>query len=206
MLAGLTVHAALADDAGELRSPRRIALVLGAALAPDVDLLFRFVDGRNHHNNETHSLGLAVLAAALALVVCRLWRQARPFHLAALVGVAWASHVLLDYLNADTNPPIGIMALWPWSAQHYKIPWPILLDIGRTLDWVTVRKNALAAAWEAALLGPLAYLAFPFGADHVGAKPWREASRASPWRTSRRRRSPLVARARTTPSRTPHGH
>jgi len=162
MLAGLTVHAALAADAGELRSPRRILLVVGAALAPDVDLLFRFVDGRNHHNNETHSLGLAILVAALTLVVCRLWRRTRPFHLTALMGAAWASHVLLDYLNADTNPPIGIMALWPWSDRYYKFPWPILLDIGRTLDWVTVRKNALAAAWEAALLGPLAYVVWRF--------------------------------------------
>jgi len=63
-------------------------------------------------------------------------------------------------VNLDTNPPIGIMALWPWSDSHFKLPWPLLLDIGRTMEWETVRRNAVAAAWEAATLGPLAWLAW----------------------------------------------
>jgi hypothetical protein len=71
------------------------------------------------------------------------------------VSFAWASHVFLDYLNRDTNPPIGLMALWPLSRAHYKIPWPIFLDIGRTLEWQTFVHNLVAAAWEGALLVPL---------------------------------------------------
>jgi hypothetical protein len=151
------VHALLAPDGAELRSRRRLWLVVGAALAPDVDLLFRFVDGRNHHNNETHSLGAALVAALAAALLARVAGWRLPALLGLAVGAGWASHVLLDFLNLDTHPPIGIQALWPWSRGYYKIPWPIFLDIGRTLEWETIRKNALAAAWETAVLAPLAW-------------------------------------------------
>ncbi len=30
-------------------------------------------------------------------------------------GLAWSSHILLDWLGADANPPYGVQALWPFS-------------------------------------------------------------------------------------------
>jgi membrane-bound metal-dependent hydrolase YbcI (DUF457 family) len=154
-LAGLTVHVLSARDGAERRSLRRAILLVGAATAPDLDLLFRFVDGRNHHQAETHSIGAAALAAALVWAVARLAHWARPAALGAVAGCAWLTHLLLDYLGSDTHPPIGILALWPFGSGYYKAPWPIFLDIGRTLEWATVRHDALAVAWEIVLLGPL---------------------------------------------------
>jgi hypothetical protein len=154
-LAGLTAHALLARDRDQLWSPARASVAVAAALSPDLDLLFRFVDGRNHHGNETHGIGFALIVALLAAAVSRLRGWDRPLPLALLVGASWLTHTLLDYLNRDTNPPIGIMALWPLSSGHFKFPWPIFLDIGRTLEWATVRNNALAAALEAAVLVPI---------------------------------------------------
>jgi membrane-bound metal-dependent hydrolase YbcI (DUF457 family) len=123
-------------------------------VAPDLDLLFRFVDGRNHHQAETHSLGCAVLAAAAVLLLAR-WRGwAGATRLALLAGAAWTSHVALDYLGRDTHPPIGLLALWPVSAGYFKFPWPLFLDIGRTLTWEGIRHNAVAVAWESVLLVP----------------------------------------------------
>jgi hypothetical protein len=159
-----------------MRDLRRAALVVGAAVAPDLDLLFRFVDGRNHHNNETHSLGAALLAGFLAAVLLPRLRYLRPFALAAVTAVAWGSHVLLDYLNRDTNPPIGIMAFWPWSRAYFKIPWPIFLDIGRTLEWATVWNNLVAAAWEACVLLPLLWAAFRYRARRLGGTEARISS------------------------------
>ncbi|MFI5184946.1 MAG: metal-dependent hydrolase, partial [Vicinamibacteria bacterium] len=132
-------------------------LVVGAALAPDLDLLLRFADGRNHHDCETHSIGFALAAALAALVLARAARWTRPLALGLAVGCGWLSHLVLDYLNVDTSPPIGIMAFWPLSHRFYKCPWPLFLDIGRTLTWATVRHDALAAAWEAAVLTPLVF-------------------------------------------------
>jgi len=159
-IAGLTVHVLAARTENELRDRRRIALTVGAALAPDLDLLFQFVDGRNHHGNELHSVGAALAAALVASVAWRLGGQPRAQVLGVAVAAAWASHVALDYLNIDTNPPIGIMALWPLSARYYKCPWPVFLDIGRTLEWATFRHDALAAAWESVLLLPFLALAW----------------------------------------------
>lgn len=162
VLAGLTVHVLAARSRDELHDWRRALVITGAALAPDVDLLFRFVDGRNHHNNETHSLGAAILAGLLAAVALPLLRLARPRALALAVSLGWTSHLVLDYLNRDTNPPIGIMALWPWSHAYYKVPWPIFLDIGRTLEWQTLLHNLVAAAWEGVLLVPLLWVALRY--------------------------------------------
>ncbi len=154
-LAGLTVHVLVARDPNELHDRRRAAITVAAALAPDVDLLFRFVDGRNHHNYETHSLGCALLAGIVAFLAAKAWRWARPVNLGAAAALGWGSHVLLDYLNKDTTPPIGIMAFWPLDDAFYKVPWPLFLDIGRTLSWATARHDLLAAAWEVAVLSPL---------------------------------------------------
>ncbi|HEY6548773.1 MAG TPA: metal-dependent hydrolase [Vicinamibacteria bacterium] len=157
-LAGLTVHVLAARSQPELRDWKRALLITGAALAPDVDLLFRFVDGRNHHNNETHSIGAAVLAGLVAALALPLLRLARPRALALAVAFGWATHIVLDYLNRDTNPPIGLMALWPFSSNYYKFPWPIFLDIGRRLDGETIVHNLVAAAWEVTVLLPLLWI------------------------------------------------
>jgi hypothetical protein len=52
------------------------------------------------------------------------------------------------------------MALWPLSPGFFKFPWPLFLDLGRTLDWETIRHNARSVAWEAALLLPPALLSW----------------------------------------------
>ena len=160
VIAGLTVHVASARDRAELLDPRRIGTLVVAANAPDLDLLLKFLDGRNHHQQETHSIGFAVLAAVAAAALFRLLRWPRPLGWGLAVGAAWLTHIGLDYMNNDSNPPIGLMALWPWSDQYYKLPWPIFLDVGRTLSWRTVRNNLLAAAWESVLLLPILALAW----------------------------------------------
>jgi membrane-bound metal-dependent hydrolase YbcI (DUF457 family) len=169
-IAGLTVHVATARDEAEILSPRRILVISAAALLPDVDFLFRLVDGRNHHQQETHSIGFAALAALAAALAFRLGGWARPFRSGGAVGLAWLSHVLLDWLNNDTNPPIGLMALWPLTRDYYKFAWPVFLDVGRTLSWETVRNNALAAAWEAVVLLPLFSLAWRLRWQRLGRR------------------------------------
>jgi len=44
------------------------------------------------------------------------------------------------------------------SDGFFKFPWPIFMDVGRTLDWTMVRHNALAVGWEAVFLGALLVL------------------------------------------------
>jgi membrane-bound metal-dependent hydrolase YbcI (DUF457 family) len=176
-LVGLTVHILASRDRSELRDPWRLGVTLGAALLPDLDLSFRLLDGRNHHSGELHSVGAAVLVAAAAAVFFSLRHWRRPIGLAVTVGLAWCSHLLLDYLNVDTNPPIGLLALWPFSRSYFKFPYPIFMDIGRTLDWTTVRHDVAAVAWECAILVPLLLVTWHYRGRRGR---WHEDSRAKP--------------------------
>jgi membrane-bound metal-dependent hydrolase YbcI (DUF457 family) len=153
-LVALSLHALTARDEPEATSLPRALVFVGAAVAPDLDLLLRFVDGRNHHQAESHSLGCALLAALLAGALAAVWRRPSPMRWAMAAGLGWLSHVALDYLGRDTHPPIGLMALWPLSSGHFKFPFPLFMDIGRTLDWTTLRHNVLAVTWEIVALAP----------------------------------------------------
>jgi membrane-bound metal-dependent hydrolase YbcI (DUF457 family) len=153
-LAALAVYAAASPRHAAWPDRRSLAVAVGAALAPDLDLLLRFVDGRNHHQAESHSIGAALLAGLAVGLLARLARWPRAGWLGALATLAWSSHLLLDYLGRDTHPPIGLLALWPFSAAYVKFPWPLFLDIGRTLLLETLRNNAVAVTWEVLLLLP----------------------------------------------------
>ncbi len=138
---------------------RRTLVLLAAAVAPDLDLLLRFVDGRNHHQAASHSLGCALAAAVLVFGLAKWRRWPMPGGLGLAACLGWLSHLGLDYLSRDTHPPIGLMALWPVSHAYFKFPWPLFLDIGRTLEWATIWRNAVAVAWEMVILAPFLYLA-----------------------------------------------
>jgi membrane-bound metal-dependent hydrolase YbcI (DUF457 family) len=129
------------------RRDRRVALLLAAAAtAPDLDLLF------GTHRAASHSLGAAAIAGAVAWAAMRRdrWRWS------AAVTLAWASHVLLDWLSNDTRPPIGIMALWPFTDAYYKASVEIFPAVSRryweSRFWMY---NLRALVVELAVLGPI---------------------------------------------------
>jgi hypothetical protein len=159
-IVALSLHALTARDRGEAAHLGRAALFVGTAVVPDLDLLLRFVDGRNHHQAESHSIGCALIAGLLAWGLASAWRLARPARWGGVAALGWASHVVFDLFSRDTHPPIGLMAWWPLSSGHFKFPWPLFMDIGRTLDWATVRHNALAVTWEVVVLAPLLALSW----------------------------------------------
>jgi hypothetical protein len=130
--------------------------VLGAL--PDLDLLF------GGHRGPTHGIGAAALVglAALALQVSRAPApRGRPVLapglLALACSAAYGSHALLDWLARDTSPPIGIMALWPFSREHYQSELYLFMPVSRRYHqgWSFVRQNAIALARELAILIPV---------------------------------------------------
>lgn len=124
---------------------RPLVLCVLAAVLPDIDFLW----GR--HNMETHSLGAAVLAGLAVLA----WTRGREPRLALVVGLAWASHVLFDWLGSDTTPPLGVMALWPLSSEFYFAHAYVFEAISRrTYRPDFWRHNLYAVLRELVLLGP----------------------------------------------------
>ena len=118
-------------------------VVVLAAVAPDLDFLW----GR--HNQETHSLAAAVIAGAAAFA----WK--RSARLALAVFLAWASHVLFDWLGSDTTPPLGVMALWPLTSEYYFSNAFFFEAISRRY-WLDnfITHNLWAVGRELLILGP----------------------------------------------------
>jgi hypothetical protein len=70
-----------------------------------------------------------------------------------------ASHILLDWLGSDTTPPIGIMALWPFTREFYQSPFFVFMAISRRW-WLPgfYVQNGMAALREVAMLLPITVL------------------------------------------------
>lgn len=153
---------------------RRIAPFALLGMAPDLDLLVGL------HSRYTHSLGAATLVAIITAIAWRgraatrtpastrgrLADDAAPpreaardtsrLRVAIACGLAYASHVLLDWLGSDTSAPIGIMALWPWSSAFYQshAEWFLASDRRYWLPGF-VSRNLYALMWELIILVPL---------------------------------------------------
>jgi|SRR6266545_4673927 len=132
---------------------KRAALFAAAGVAPDLDLIV------GAHSGPTHSLGAAAIAGVVAWVWLRGigWRGGGIT--ACAIALAYASHTLLDWLGADSSPPIGIMALWPFSRDYYESQVHVFMAISRRY-WLPEfwASNARALAGELAILLPLAAL------------------------------------------------
>lgn len=117
--------------------------------AADLDLLI------GAHRGISHSIGAALVAGLIA------WLLTRSTRWGAAAAVAWGSHVLLDWLGADTWPPLGIPALWPFSSAYYQSPVSIFPSVSRQY-WLGARFvafNVKALAVELVILLPLMWLA-----------------------------------------------
>jgi len=141
----------------------RAALFAALGVAPDLDLLV------GTHSTYTHSIGAVALAGLAALAATR----GRSPRFALACAAAWASHLLLDWLGADTTPPLGIMALWPLSREFYLSPVAIFSAISRRY-WLPdfYRFNTLAVLRELLVLGPVLWLTWRLQRHPVkGAEP-----------------------------------
>src|SRR5688572_3209939 len=150
-------HALGGIVAGWSASPRhsvKAAIVLAAvAVAPDLDLLV------GDHRGVSHSFGMAFIVGGVAAAA---WSAFAPsalrrdtLRVALCATLAWASHVLLDWLSNDTRPPLGVMALWPVTHEYYKSSMEIFPPVSRryweSRFWIY---NLRALVFELIVLGP----------------------------------------------------
>lgn len=96
---------------------------------------------------------MAVVAGSVA------WLITRSPRWGATVALAWSSHILLDWLSNDTRPPLGVMALWPFTRDYYKAGIEIFPPVSRryweSRFWLY---NAKALAMELVIMLPLTAL------------------------------------------------
>jgi membrane-bound metal-dependent hydrolase YbcI (DUF457 family) len=139
--------------AGRVRPDRAAWVQAGVfaavGIAPDLDLFI----GR--HSAETHSIGAAVIVAAVA--AWRRWPVTNVrWRIWLAIFLAWGIHPLLDAMAPDTSPPIGVMLLWPFSTGYYNTGVELFAPISRRwwLPGFTLH-NVLAVLREALILGPI---------------------------------------------------
>jgi membrane-bound metal-dependent hydrolase YbcI (DUF457 family) len=119
MIAGWTAGGRPAR--GWIRSALLLAVI---AVLPDVDLLW------GGHHQATHSVLAVVAIRGLTPFFARTVlakNGVRPLGIAA----AYASHILLDLIGADSTPPIGVMLFWPFSREYFIAPWTPFRAISR---------------------------------------------------------------------------
>lgn len=149
-LAGATVGALCG---GERRTGRPVLAGGLVAMAPDLDFIPGLLLGEpaRYHHAVTHTLLFALLAgmvAALAAPRAR-WRWT------VLVGGAYSSHLLLDFLTHDPSPPRGIPLFWPVISDALHSPIFVFPQVLHTIVCPVNLHNFTVMLLEIALLGPL---------------------------------------------------
>jgi len=139
---------------------RRAWLFVAAGLAADVDFL------AGQHRAYTHSVGAVLAVFGVALLLTR-GRAREPVRLSFAVAASYASHVLFDWLGADSPAPRGILALWPFTDVHYVSGLDVFPVVSRKILTLRAwRLNLLAAVTELAILGSAAFLCWRFRGRH----------------------------------------
>ena len=111
---------------------------------------------------------VAVLVTIIAVAVTgwvkpgaawsRLTGGTPPRRLALACGLAWSSHIVLDWLGADASPPYGIQALWPFSDSWFFSGLDVFPGTERRQPFTSraMLINLRAVLQELALMAPLA--------------------------------------------------
>lgn len=110
----------------------------------------------------THSLsavGLVVVATAL---IARRVRRDDVWFTTIVCTLAYASHLGLDWLGADTKLPAGIQLLWPFSGRWFISSLGVFraTDLGGFLRGRVIISNALAVLQELSILIPISLAAW----------------------------------------------
>jgi membrane-bound metal-dependent hydrolase YbcI (DUF457 family) len=127
-----------------------VCMALGAAA--DADLLYASI-----HRTMTHSVTAAALVVIVAAAVTGWVTGKVEWRIALACGAAYGSHLLLDWLGEDPNPPAGIQLLWPFSDRWFIAPWTIFLRTERDtiLSARSIGTNLKAIGLEVLILGPI---------------------------------------------------
>jgi membrane-bound metal-dependent hydrolase YbcI (DUF457 family) len=152
-IAGATIaHGLVPNRAGVMLT------CMALAAAPDLDLLVP-----HGHRMATHSVAAVALIFIVAIgVTGKVTSIARVRRVAFACMLAYASHLLLDWMAADPNSPRGLQILWPFTDAWYISSWDLFRGTARErlFTAASIRTNVLAVGQEIAILGPIAWVVF----------------------------------------------
>lgn len=158
-LAGLAIGLVGEPDRSQpvrQRSRWPSAFVLLAALfavLPDADLLLP----HGAHRTFTHSAVAVLFITSIAFAMTGQVTASVRVRIALVLGAAYGSHLLLDWMGTDPTVPSGQQLLWPLSHVTYVSGWDFFPITERnTSNRDFLRLNAIAAITELVTMGPIA--------------------------------------------------
>jgi membrane-bound metal-dependent hydrolase YbcI (DUF457 family) len=78
------------------------------------------------HNNGTHSLIVAAIAAAVFAGLIWLWERTRFRYWFFLLFSSYSLHVVMDTFTWDTR---GVMLFWPLSLERFQAPFTLFYGV-----------------------------------------------------------------------------
>jgi membrane-bound metal-dependent hydrolase YbcI (DUF457 family) len=177
VLGGIATTLALDASASRRSGAGLFTTCAALAAAPDLDLFVR-----RYHRTATHSvtavaLTFIIAAALTGKVTCvrdagasaepgrerrsgaprRQARWRERWYTATACALAYASHLLLDWLGADTHRPFGLEAFWPFSHRWFISGLDVFRETSRLdlFSWHTTLQNAITGLQEVAILLPI---------------------------------------------------
>jgi hypothetical protein len=130
---------------------RSLAVCACVAVLPDADFLLPI-----RHRGPSHSVGAAAIVGATAFALMKLSPLARDASRMSLaIAAAYATHIVLDWLGADSSTPRGLMALWPVTTAFFISDLDVFSSVDRRY-WLEGfwRRSAISLARELAILVP----------------------------------------------------
>jgi inner membrane protein len=164
-LAGYLIFTARNSHENQLKWTDMLVAVIIANMA-DLDIIPGILVGNANkfHHGITHSIGFAVIVGLLAGLLFFIIKRKNFLLYFSLFFFSYFSHVLLDYLAADTKAPFGEQLFWPISQIYVLSPIPIFSDVHKASDssvflqslfnWHNFRTIVI----ECAILIPIIYL------------------------------------------------
>ena len=161
---------------GRHESLRPEYFCVALAVLPDADLLLPIA-----HRTVTHSVA-AVAAVALLMIVASGVTGKVTAKFAVACVAAYASHLLLDWLQTDPTPPLGIQLFWPVSSAWFISGWDILRPTERRhmFEPATMQRNVVAVVQEIVILAPVAAAAWLVRVKALAGLPAEMAGRDHP--------------------------
>ena len=133
--------------------PWMLVLVCAVLAAlPDIDYIYP-----PSHRRATHSIGATIIVMLVVAAVTR-WTTGRiSWRIAAVCGLAYFSHIFMDWLGEDPTPTPGVLALWPLSDRLFISGWELFRSTRRLEPFAPaqIAHNMRTLVQEMAILGPI---------------------------------------------------
>ena len=147
-------------------------LFIFLANLPDFDYLpGAFLGTPNmFHRGISHSIGFAILLGGVVGFIWKLRSKRNYWRLLAICTGVILSHVLLDYIGADTGYPYGVPLFWPLTNEYFIAPLVIFSDLYKGMTTSSFLSGTLDIHNFYTILREVLILLPVWGATFLGRK------------------------------------